>query len=366
MKNTSDMPVVLLEGNPRERGRVHGETLRASIQEHIQRTRGFFADALKGDPDEAIAAFIAETKFLSAIERWTPDLLEELKGLAEGSGLDFNSALALNLADETWWYFMEKKGEFSNPTMGAENCSSLGVEAQAGHPVLVAQNLDLPAYYDGMQVLFRIKDPVTSMDAHVISMAGVLGIIGVNDRGVAMCENTLIMLQHARDGLPVVFVSRGILSQPTLEDAVAFVHRVKHASGQNYVIGSPDGVVDYECSAKKVRRFIPFEGAQMVYHTNHAFVNDDCLEIEKGPENSIARFASVERSMLAGQGAVSVEYIQQTLRSHESAPFEVCVHPSELKKGITANCMIAELSMPPRLHYTAGPPCESDFKTVTF
>ncbi len=366
MKNTSDMPVILLEGSPRERGRAHGETLRDSIQEHIQRTKGFFAESLKGDPDESIAAFIGETNPLSAIERWTPDLLEELKGLAEGSGLDLNSALALNLADEAWWYFMEKKGEFSNPTMGVENCSSLGVEAQAGRSVMIAQNLDLPAYYDGMQVLFRIKDPVTAIDAYVISMAGVLGVIGVNNRGVALCENTLIMLNHAHDGLPVVFVSRGILSQPALEDAVSFVHKIRHASGQNYVIGSPDGVVDYECSANKVRRYLPFEGVDMVYHTNHVFVNDDCLPIENAPENSVARFASVERSMLANRGEVTMERIKETLRSHDSAPFEVCVHPSEEKRGITANCMIAELSMPPRMHYTAGPPCEADFKTVTF
>jgi hypothetical protein len=366
MKNTADMPVLTLEGSAKERGQTHGESLKSKILQHVEMMKGFMGENMEGSPRDSMNDFLANTNFLPAIEKWTPFLKDEMEGIAAGAGVDFNEILLLNLADEAWWYFMEKKGQFSNPTVGAENCSSLGIEVQQGSPPMIAQNLDLPAYYDGMQAVLHIKEERDDMEIYAISFAGVVGAVGLNSRGVGMCENTLIQLKHAADGLPVMHVSRGILAQSTLEDAVSFVHNVKHASGQNYVIGSPDGVVDYECSAHKIRRFLPSEGSQMVYHTNHALVNDDAFDLGKQPENSLARFRSVERDLNAGQKPLTVDLIKKTLSSHDGAPHEVCVHPSDQKHGITASCLIMELGQSPRLHYTAGPPCETDFKTLSF
>lgn len=366
MRNTADMPVVLLKGSPRQRGQAHGEALKPQILAHIELMKQFMAENLEASPEQAVNTFLGETQFLPAIERWTPFLIEEMQGMAESIGVDFNDILLLNLGDEAWWFFMEKKGQFSSPTVGAENCTSLGVEKQNGLPALVAQNLDLPSYYDGMQALLHIQDEQAGMEIYAVSFAGVVGAVGLNSRGVAMCENTLIQLKHASNGLPVMHVSRGILAQPTLEEAVAFVHNIRHASGQNYIIGSPDGVVDYECSANKVRRYVPHEGSTMVYHTNHALVNDDSYTSNSMPENSKARLDSVAQDLKALQGAVTVEGIQNALSSHDSVPHEVCVHPSDQKKGITASCLIMELGETPCLHYTAGPPCETEFITVRF
>jgi len=37
MQRSPDIPILLLEGSPRERGQAHGETLRPMIHEHIER-----------------------------------------------------------------------------------------------------------------------------------------------------------------------------------------------------------------------------------------------------------------------------------------------------------------------------------------
>jgi isopenicillin-N N-acyltransferase-like protein len=363
--NTHEMPVLELTGTPHQRGQAHGEALRVTIHEHIARTKAFFEENTKKNPDQVLDELLAETDFLTAIRKWTPDLLEELEGIAEGANADFNSIYALNLSDETWWYFYEKQGMFSSKAVGAENCSCIGVAAQGGMPAMVAQNLDLIAYFDGMQVLLHIKDEENSLETLAFSFAGEVGAIGVNNHSVGMCENTLISLKHAKDGLPVTFVSRGILGQSTLEDAISFVHRVKHASGQNYIIGSPDGVVDYECSANKVRRYLPGHEESPVCHTNHPFINDDSYALEKKPENSMARFASVETSLRIATMPITVETIQKALSSHDSEPNAVCVHPDEDGKGgITTNSVVYELGQTARVHYTAGPPCSTAFKTI--
>jgi predicted choloylglycine hydrolase len=363
---TSEMEVLILDGESRKRGLDHGEALKARVNEQVARLKIAIEKWVKMDPDVFIDQFINETDFITAIQRWTPDLLEELEGIADGSGTMFKDIYAMNLADELWWYAAEMNAEFENTSIGAENCSSLGVEKQNGIPTLVAQNLDLPAYYDGLQVLLHIKDPRTSIESYVFSFAGDIGAVGLNNRSVGMCENTLLHLKHAADGLPVLFVSRGILSQTNLEDAVAFVHRVKHASGQNYILGSPDGLVDYECSANKVSRFIPFDGANYVYHTNHALVNDDKYVYKKSPENTETRLNSLKSRLEDASGPITVDMVKSILSSHDSGEHPVCVHPSPEKQGITANCLIMELSTEPKVHFTAGPPCEREFRTLCF
>ncbi len=79
------------------------------------------------------------------------------------------------------------------------------------------------------------------------------------------------MLQLARrhDDLLVKFVTRGILTQATMVDAVAFTQWVDHASGQNYTIGGIWHVASLECLANKVVHYV-LEGAmERVWHVNH-------------------------------------------------------------------------------------------------
>jgi hypothetical protein len=46
-----------------------------------------------------------------------------------------------------------------------------------------------------------------------------------------------------------------------------FLHEVKHASGQNYIIGRPERAYSFECSSHKVSRFIPEEAVELVWQT---------------------------------------------------------------------------------------------------
>jgi hypothetical protein len=66
--------------------------------------------------------FYHQTDFLPAIEKYAPDLLEEVRGIAEGSGRSFDETLARQLSDEDPWFRQIVK--FGRPV--PENCSSLG------------------------------------------------------------------------------------------------------------------------------------------------------------------------------------------------------------------------------------------------
>src|SRR5262249_11644538 len=216
--------------------------------------------------DAFIRRFVKQTDFPAAMKRWTPELLDEIKGIAEGSGLDFDTMLVFQLMDE---YLVN--GE----AVAADHCSSLGWPRQGGQPSHIAQNMDLEGFRNGFQVLLHIKFPGTDLETVVLSNPGLIGWNGMNNKGIGVCCNTLVQLSNCRDGLPVNCVVRGVLAQRTEKDAVNFLKGVKHASGQNYIVGGPRSVHAFECSAGKVTQFRPDAKRGVVWHTNHPLVNDD-------------------------------------------------------------------------------------------
>lgn len=368
-----NIPVLDLRGGPRERGRAHGEAVRARIDDTVRRWKAGLAESLKMDADDYIARLLGETRFIQAAQKWTPHLLDEVRGIAEGALQPFDTMFARQLADEQWWHTRDLQLGIETPV--GEHCSALGVAHQAGSAPLIAQNLDVPRVYDGTQVVLRITYP-EGFEALVYSWVGSLATNGVNNRGLAVCENTLMQLDHAIDGLPVDFVTRGIIESRTLAEAVDFIRRVRHASGQNYIIGSPEGIVDLECSANQVRDYTPYPGSTLVCHTNHPLINDDTgqfvavlnrmppdqRKVVEEAVNSKTRLASVKKRLDA-VSSVTVDVIKEILRSHDSPDGPVCVHND---RGFTSGSMIMELCDSPAFHICFGPPCAGEYQKLRF
>jgi hypothetical protein len=379
MRGPSNRQVLVLEGSPRVRGQVHGEALRSLINEHVGMMKREIEEATGMDPGGYIRKLLEDTELLPAIERWTPDLLEEVRGIAEGANLDFDTVLALQLPDEEWLYRRDEG--FIGHSREAGHCSTLAVFGEGDSPPLIAQNVDLPASTEGFQVLFRIIEPESSVESLVFSLAGLIILNGINNRPLGVCMNALLQLDHVRNGLPVAFVLRGILAQHSLSDAVRFVRSIKHASGQNYVIGGAHTVVDVECSSDHVREYLPATAATRLVHTNHPLVNDDLgmhedLVRRLSPSerellaqqqvNYEARFNSLSRQLEASPDAVTVERVKSMLSSHDSPEHPVCQHKRPGWDWLTVGCTIMVLSASPELHFAPGNPCSTEFAVYGF
>ena len=361
MRSPHGVEVLVLEGAPRERGRTHGEALRPTIHEFIERWKYRLGMATGMDPDRYLGRFLKETRLVEAVKRWAPHLLEEVEGIGEGAGVDFDTIFAYQCADEEWWY------RDSIGREGPEWCSALGCFSEGDAPALLAQNMDVPTFYDGSQALLRVEHAGSPLESLVFTTAGMIALCGVNSGPVGICCNTLGDLNHAADGLPVAFVVRSVLERTSLEEAVRFVRGVRHASGQNYTIGGAEEVVSLECSANKVAGFIPHEGARRVWHTNHPLVNDDLIfppRARAHPGTSHPRLRWVESRMRDPSKGVTPETARRILSSHEGP---VCVHNSHQPAGaFTFGSLIYVLSTPPELYLAPGPPCSTDWETFLF
>ena len=374
---TQDMPVVDLAGSARQRGRIYGESQRERIAGILACWYGDIAATHKVAPESYIADFMAQTAFGPTIEKHTPDVMEEVRGMAEGAGVSEQVMLAFNCMDEEWWYGRERLARAGGGRGDdGEHCSALGIAGQPGLPTYVAQTMDIAGWSEGYQVLLRLHDEATGLTSLIFSVAGMLMLNGMNDAGVAVCCNTLLQLERRKDGLPVQFVTRGILAQRSFDDAVAFTRAVPHASGQNYTIGTAGRVVSLECSANKVAAYVPGEDANRVWHTNHPFGNDDITRGAGSPldeggvmasANTLARYDCLTRRI--GQGRVTPETIKAALASRDDAQHPVSrrVEPGQANViGFTAGAMVYVLENPPHMEMAAGPPCSTDWMPFRF
>jgi hypothetical protein len=343
-------------GTPREIGRAHGEDARGLIERGLE-AWGAVIGAQTGMTRRAyVDSFLAATDFARAIELFTPALMEEVRGIAEGARLPFETAFAYQLMDEEWAYRVElirgRRGSF-------EACSAAGVLRADGTSVL-GQNMDLPSHYDGTQLLLRTR-PVAGTAVMVLTPAGMIGTTGLNEHGVGACVNALLALNHRSTGLPVSFVMRGALAQRTARDAAGLLKTVPHATGQNYVVGDAGRVEDYECSPAGAVEVPPADG--QVMHTNHVLMSDD-VDTKVAPDpgsTTEARLASL-RSNLGERGTeVTADDLMRAL-SDRTVP--VCVPRGSA--WMTLGSVVMELGPEPVLHVALGPPTDTPYSRVTF
>lgn len=334
--------IVECRGDGRERGRAHGEALRDRISGLLERWDADVAARLGRPPQTLVSGLIETTGFVAAIERHTPDLLEEVRGIAEGAGVAFDRVLALNLMDEEWW--------FTAPAEPRDACTLIAAGPAEGRPTLLAQNMDLPELMDGAQAIVRYDDGAGD-GGTVLTAAGMIGLTGVSSAGLGVCVNTLAMLNHSRDGLPVAFVMRGALAARSVAGAAEFLPRVPHASGQHYALADPHEVAGYECSAAGAVR--SDDGGGRFCHTNHPLASTDLDRAvpAEGRGDSHVRLAAVEA--VADKVATGADC--ERVLADRDAP--LCVIPAPDRPWLTFGSLWAELSgESPRVRIAPGPP----------
>ena len=356
--SAATLRIVELAGTPYEMGLAHGRTLKAEIRELVGRWKRDLEANYGVPPDAFIRRFLGRTDFKPAIDRWTPGLLDEVRGIADGAGLDFDTIYAYQLIDETW---------AMGPDLGFAKCTSVAAGPRNGRPAFVAQNLDIPVFYHGYQTVLRIRDDKDGLEALVFTIPGILGSNGLNSRSVGVCVNAVTQLAYSAKGLPVDFAVRGILRQKTYEQAVKFLEDIRPAAPQTYVIGGPREAAVFERSAGKMSKFVPFEGAGFSYHTNHPMINDDFNP--RFPEtlqrNGMSletyravcpRFNDLARLLKDNSAVIDLAALQSIFKTRFSG----------INNAGTYGCTIMVLGEEPELHISPGRPNEAPFQVLGF
>lgn len=354
---TEDLPVIDCPKAPLARGRAHGEALRGTIAGKVERWQAAIGKAYGRPAAAFLPVFLSVTDFRTAIAAHVPDLLEEVRGIAEGAGISEETAYALQLMDEEWWF-----GGFD----GEGHCSSLAVAPVAGRGTLVGQTMDLPRWHDGAQAVLRLDDG--GSETLVYTSAGLIGLMGVSGRGLGICVNTLAQLAYSPRGLPVSFALRGALAQENA--AAAFLSRVPHASGQTYQIGDRHGIRTLECAAGGVTEVTIAGGLSL--HTNHPLANTRAAPNARleGSGDSRTRLRSLHTDFSRGPADIETAKRALAARRKGGAVSIVPKGPPRpdtrlgLLRQMTIGAVVYEIGETVSLCVAAGPPSAEGWRQM--
>lgn len=351
---TEELPIVDCSGSPRECGRAHGEALRTVIAAKIQRWEEAIGASYGLPARQFLPRFHANTDFRPAIETHTPELMEEVQGIAEGASIAEDTIYAMQLMDEEWWFGKS----------AAAHCSSLAIAPSGGRPTLLAQTMDLPRWHDGAQALLKITGADGS-ETMVFTSAGMVGLMGVSGSGVGICVNTLSQLAVNPKGLPVAFVTRGALSRATTAQAAGFLRQVPHASGQNYQLGGRESARTFECSTGGAAELAFLSGRSL--HTNHPLACNNYREDgdSAGSDDSRGRLeslrADLSRSRLDVPGIEDVKKALAACRTDRAVSI-VPDSGGSLITSMTVGAVIYQIGVNMQFSVCAGPPSVENWR----
>ena len=348
------LTVLTLHGTHYEAGLAHGRALREPIRELVGLWKRDTQERFGIDADEFLSRFMNQGDFLPAIRKWCPGLLEEVRGIADGAGIPFATMLAYQLVDEAW---------VMGGSLSGEKCTTIGLGRSAGHPCCIAQNLDIPRFYHGHQLLLCLRDTESGLEQDVLTFPGYIGACGLNSKSVGVGANALSDLRYTPNGLPVSFIVRSLLECRTGAAAVAFLRAIRHVAPQNYVVGDGRDVGSYECSDTTVEQFRPLPQARVTFHANRPIANRNYtdsalaglravgLDPTSYPENC-TRLQFLRHTFGGGAGKWDAARLMHVLRDRESG----------VNNATTYASVIMVLGNRPELHVAAGRPDDEPFR----
>lgn len=233
-----------------ERGVLRGRAIRETLADGL-RIYGELFDVV-GISRAAVKADALTS--IAATERWSPALVEEMRGTAVGAGLELWQIGALNA-----------RTEILAAATGAKpgECSTI-VNTRAG--AIGAQTWDWHEELSHCWHLQRVSG--TPRGFVGLTEHGILGKIGMNDAGVGIMFNILGHQQDRAFGVPVHLVAARVLAEAaSLADAVTILQTAPVSTSSAITVVSPDGAVIVELSPEGAAVLEPDDG--VLLHTNH-------------------------------------------------------------------------------------------------
>ncbi len=200
----------------------------------------------------------------------------------------------------------------------------------------------------------------------MITEAGIVGKIGLNEAGVGICMSAIIADALA-PGTPLHIVMRGVLDSPSLNSALDKVIKSKTASAINFII-TQHGVtaVNMEIIPQDFDLTFPVDG--FIAHTNH-FLCERLLSQVKdfGREMCVDSFLRLDRArhLLAAAPKVDLPMLKQFQSDHYNYPMSICRHLDQSDPQLIASIFSVVLDLTNKeMHLSPGQPCESDYTTL--
>lgn len=348
-------PLIRVRGSHRAIGQQLGEALKDQISHSREIACTLIEHPASGLGLSWEGAVIQAQKYLPYAQECYPQYVDEIVGLAEGSGIPFVDLCVLTTFEAV-----------TSDALHLGKCTSMAVNSDLttdGH-VLVAHNEDWTPEDEGDIALVHAC-PDDEPPFLAMMYGGYLPNIGFNACGIAQCCDS-VHPSDSRIGLPRVIASRAVLGTRTIADAIRCMVSPRRAAGYNHLLAHESG--ELYCVEVSARRFAILYGHEgYIVHTNH-YINAQLQAVEKDPEellNTRIR-RSRAQNILGMSKQHNLKSLQAIQQDHVNYPHAICNHAQDIESWVlrekTICALIIDLTAH-AMHIAWGNPCQNPYHT---
>ena len=290
--------------------------------------------------------------FVDITRREMPEVMEEVEGIAEGSGFSLADIMIVNCRYEITKF--PKKNEC---TTGAV----LPEAAKDGKMYLI-KNWDYRVGIMDHILILHITQP-DGTRIMGLTEAGQVLRSGVNTHGIGLVSNNLQSIYDSWNvGIPTVFARRQIMKFHTLKEAADYTRSFPRAVSCNMLLAGykEKQAIDFEVYPNGADEIFPKDG--ILTHANHFVVQPKIHALQR-----TLRDARMRELLMEKHGEIDVDYIKCCMADHVNYPQSLCRHPPIptqplMMRTITVSNEIVDFEAGV-VHICAGPPCTGDYRT---
>lgn len=316
--------IIRVSGAPFDRGEQYGQKAKERILKCIDLYSSMFEANAHLDWEKAKEL---AKQFEPAIKNYFPELIEEMRGIAQGAGLTYEDILALNCRSEIM---------FALP----DGCTAISYPPEAtinGHTVLT-QTWDWLGEARPCTVVVEI-DQTPLPRLLMVAEAGMVGGKGLNEDGIGVTLNAL-SVGKGQIGVPLHIIYRKILSSKLISDAIECVSKCTRAGAGNFNIGSACGIVSsVEYSPDNFA--VTMSEGKPLCHTNHylspLFIGQDKLKFQLA--DTFVRYNRA-RVRTQNHGPFSLKDMFDVMTDHANFPDSLCSHPDPRDPAMSRFCTV--------------------------
>lgn len=329
MAKMGSVRVLELAGTPYEMGYAHGRAWHDAIHMFTEERIRLSSDPnWTGHtlPRQQVLALAEEC--LAEHERYAPELVEELRGMADATGLGLAELVIMNgftdFVDLVYNAGQRITAQGPQATAGVDDCTAFIVPdgTTADGPGYYGQTWDMHDSATPYVILLRGR-PQKGPQFLVFTTAGCVGMIGMNAAGIALGINN-IMGGDGQVGVTWPFVVRKALAQTDIEAALECITSARLAGAHNYLLFDRNGR-GYNIEAMSTHCHVEPLADLPIVHTNHCLM-PKTMAVERprpaeSQANSEARLLDAQR--LLGQRPITLEMLMALTRDEAA----ICRRP---------------------------------------
>lgn len=287
------------------------------------------------------------------MDRFAPDLMEELIGISEGAGIDPDALLTLSIT-----------APYDPDDVVTSMCTVVAVlpeRTSCGH-TLVGRNFDFFKDVSEEGATTYLTYPGKGYASIGNCDIWVGREDGINEAGLFVGQAAFFR-QGLQPGLTFWFIVRLLLDRcATVDEGLDLITRLPHAASWTYLLADAGGnaaVVEPTIDGIEIR--YPEDGILVL--TNHAVCPRWVGQETFIPPDSHIRYNRL-RKLLGADRHVDIQSMRSAMRDHEGL---VCSHGAHFRnRRFGTLWSVVGDTAERHLDIAAGNPCENEFERITF